>query len=95
MEYQNMINLLHNMLNQPSKFRTKIRIEINARETYDTNNQVKFKTTILKTSLCDYSNTYVLFEGIITVANTSTAVSATSNTNKKVIFKNFTHLLIA
>ena len=46
MEYQKIINLLDNTLNQPSKFRTKIWVEINddARETYNTNSQIKFKT---------------------------------------------------
>ena len=46
MEYQKIINFLDNTLNQPSKFRTKNWVEINDdwRETYNTDNQVKFKT---------------------------------------------------
>ena len=56
MEYQKII-LLDNMLNQPSKFRTKNWIEINndSHETCNTNSQIKFKTFMLKLSLCDYS----------------------------------------
>ena len=57
MEYQKIINLLDNTLNQPTKFRTKIWVKINddARGTYNTNSQTKFKTSLLKSNLCDYS----------------------------------------
>ena len=50
MEYQKTINLLDNALNQPSKFRAKIWIEINhqSRGTYNINSDIKFKTTMLK-----------------------------------------------
>ena len=50
------------------------------------NSQIKFKTTMLKSSLCDYSNAYILVKGTITVNNTAAADA--DNTNKKVIFKN-------
>ena len=48
MEYQKIINLLDNTPNQPSKFRTKNWIEINVDscETYNTNSQIKFKTSM-------------------------------------------------
>ena len=44
--------------NQASKFRTKNRVKVNDdwRGTYNTNSQIKFKTTMLKLSLCDYSD---------------------------------------
>ena len=35
--------------------------------TYDKHNQIKFKTLMLKLSLCDYSDAYILVSGIITV----------------------------
>ena len=62
MEYQKMIKLLDNTPNQPTKFRTKNWIEINddVRGTYSTNGQIKFKTSMLKSSLCDYCDTYIL-----------------------------------
>ena len=87
MEYQKIMNLLDNTPNQPSKFRTKNWVEISddAYGTYKTNVQIKFKTTILKSSLCNYSAAYILLKKIITAANTSAASSATNNTNKKVI----------
>ena len=66
-------------------------MEINdeARGTYSPNKQIKFKTSILRSSLCNYSDGYVLVKRNITVNNTAGAGAATINTNKKVIFKNY------
>ena len=52
------------------------------------NSQIKFKTTMLKSSLCDYSDAYIFVEGTITVNNTAAADADANNTNKKVILKN-------
>ena len=62
MEYQKIINLLDNTPNQPTKFRTKKWVEINdeVSEMYNTNSQIKFKTLMLRSSLCDYSDVYNL-----------------------------------
>ena len=43
---------------------------------------------MLRSSLCDYSDAYILVKGNITVNNTAAAGAAANNTNKKVIFKN-------
>ena len=43
---------------------------------------------MLRSSLCDYSDAYILVKGNITVNNTATDGAAANNTNKKVIFKN-------
>ena len=43
---------------------------------------------MLKSSLCDYSDVYILVKGNITVSNTIAADADANNTNKKVIFKN-------
>ena len=90
MEYQKIINLLENTPNEPTKFRTKNWVEKNreSRGTYNTNKQIRFKTSMLRTSLCDYSDAYILVKGTITVANTAVADAVANNTNKKVIFKN-------
>ena len=91
MEYQKLANLIDdNTLNQPSKFRTRNWIEINEESggVYNVNSQIKFKTTMLKSSLCDYSDACILVKGTITVNNTAAAGAAANNTNKKVIFKN-------
>ena len=76
--------------NQPSKFRTKNWVEMNdeSRGTYNNNSQIKFKTRMLKSSLCDYSDAYILVKGTIAVHNTAAADVDANNTNKKVIFKN-------
>ena len=89
MEYQKIANLIDDTSNQPSKFRTKDWVEIDdeSRDTYNVNSQIKFKTTMLKSSLCDYSDAYILVKGTISINNT-TAGAAANNTNKKVIFKN-------
>ena len=91
MEYQKLANLIDDYAsNQPSKFRTKNWIEINdeSRRAYNVNSQIKFKTTMLKSSLCDYSDVYILAKGTISVNNSAAQVAAANNANKKVIFKN-------
>ena len=90
MECQKIINLLDNTPNQANKFSTKNWVEINddARGTYNTNSQIKFKTSVLKSSLCDYSDAYILVTGTMSFEDTSAAGGAASNTNKNVTFKN-------
>ena len=90
MEFQEIANLLDNASNQPSKLRARSWVEINdeSRGTYNVNSQVKFKTTMLKSSLCDYSDAYIIVKGTITVNNTAAADAEVNNTNKKIIFKN-------
>ena len=89
MEYQKIANLLDDESNQPSKFRIRNWVEINdeARGTQSPNKQIKFKTSMLRSSLCDYSDAYILVKGNIAVNNTAGAGAAANNTNKKVIFK--------
>ena len=89
-EYQKIANLIDDTPNQPSKFRTRNWVEINdeSRGAYNVNSQIKLKTTMLKSSLCDYSDAYILVKGTISVNNTAAQGVAANNTNKKVIFKN-------
>ena len=93
MEYQKMINLLHNTLNQSSKFRTKNWTKINdqSRGVYNVNCDVRFKTTVLKSSLCDYSDAYILVKGRIKItgAGADAAARQADERDKGVIFKNF------
>ena len=90
MEYQKIANLIDETSNQPSKFRTRNWVEINdeSRGAYNVNSQIKFKTAMLKTSFCDYSDAYILVKGTISVNNTAAAGAAANNDDKKVIFKN-------
>ena len=88
MEYQKIINLLDNIPKQPIKFRTKNWVEINddSRGTYNTNSQIKSKTSMLRSSLCDYSDPYILVHGTIKVA--AQARYNPDNADKEVAFKN-------
>ena len=61
--------------------------------TCSTNNQIKFKTTILKSRFCDYSDAYILVKGTTAVQNTAAAGVNESNANKKVLFKNCASLI--
>ena len=90
MEYQKIANLIDDTLNQPSEFRTKNWVEISyeSRRAYNVNSQIKFKTTMLKSSLCDYSDAYILVKGTISVNNTAAAGAVVNSNDKKVIFKN-------
>ena len=93
MEYQKIANLLDdNKSNQPSKFRTENWVEINdeSRGTYNVNSQIKFKTTMLKSSLCNYSDAYILVKGTITIAGAGADAAArqADERDKGVIFKN-------
>ena len=91
MEYQKIANLLSDGSNKPSKFRIRNWVEINdeARGTYSYNKKIKFKTSMLISSLCDAGDAYIVVKGNIAVNNTAGAgAAAANNTNKKVIFKN-------
>ena len=67
-------------------------VEINddSRGTCNTNSQIKFKTSMLRTSLCDYSDGYILVSGtiIITGEGNDDAARRLDERNKGVIFKN-------
>ena len=58
MEYAEIIDILNNTTDQPSKIRRKKKVELNddLRESYKVNSQIKLKTKMLKSSLCDYSD---------------------------------------
>ena len=86
MEYQKIVNLVDfSSSNQPYKLKTNNWVEVNdeSRETNDVNSQIKFKNTMLKSSLCDYSDAYILVKGTITVNNTAAADANANNTGKK------------
>ena len=92
MEYLKILNLLHNTPNLLSKFRTKNWIEINdqSRGVYNTNRDIRFEAAIRKSSLCDYSDAYILVKGRITVteAEADAAARQADERNKGAMFKN-------
>ena len=65
-------------------------IEINdeSRGTYNAVNQIRFKTSMLRSSLCDYSDAYILVKRIITVENKAARGQPNNAVNEKIIFKN-------
>ena len=90
MEHQKMANLLDATLNQPSKFRTRNWVEINdeSRGTY-ASNDIKFKTTMLRSNLYDYPDAYILVKGTITITGdgNNAAARQADERDKRVTFK--------
>ena len=71
--------MLVNKPNQPSKFRAKNWVERNdkSRGTYSTGTQVKFKTSMLKSSLYDDCDVYIL----VSVSNKHNTPKCRCNNN--------------
>ena len=82
METQKTVNLLYGSDNENSKFAIKIWniIDSESKGNYSPENIIKFLTTSLKLSLCDYSDAYILVKGNIAVTG--------GDANTKVAFKN-------
>ena len=82
--------MLDNIRSQPTKFRTKSWVEINddSRGMYNTNSRIEFKTSMLRSRLCDYIEAYILVKRTISIA--VQARDNPTNANKKVVFKNCT-----
>ena len=70
MEYQKITNLLCNIPDKVPGFITKKWIEVHYQsgETYNTNKQIKFKLSMLRSDLCDFSDAYIVVKGIVTVS---------------------------
>ena len=56
MKYQKVINVLDTTTNQLAKFRAKTWVEItdNSNETFAADKEIKFKSSMLRPSLCNY-----------------------------------------
>ena len=82
----------NNLSNQLYRFRTKNWVEINdeSKELYSANSDIRFKTTILRSNLCDYADAYILVKGTITItgAGADAAARQADERDKSVIFKN-------
>ena len=87
MKYQEIINLLDNTPNQLSKFSTKNSIEIkdHSKGMYYSNSDI-----IVTSSLCDYSDVYILVKGRITITRKGAddAARQADERDKGIIFKN-------
>ena len=85
------MSLLDDKTNQPSEFRTRNwaeEINDESRRNYNVTNKIKFKTSMIRSNLCNYSDAKMQVKVTITVANTGIA-AVSNNRNKKVIFKNY------
>ena len=83
--------MLENASNQPSKFRTRNWVEITneSRGTY-TGNDIKFKTTMLRSNLCDYLDSCILVKWTITITGAGDDAPArqADERDKGLTFKN-------
>ena len=70
MEYQKITNSLGNIPDKVPRFITKKWIEVHDQsgETYNTNKQIRSKTSMLRSDLCDYSDAYIVVKEIVTVS---------------------------
>ena len=82
MEAQKILNLLNGSENENSKFATKkwYIIDSESKGNYLPDNEIKFLTSSLESSLSDYSDTYILVTWNINVTG--------GGNNTKVAFKN-------
>ena len=92
MEYDKINNLLlseNNESEQLCKFVTREYVRVNSLlDTYNENKSIRFKTPMLRSNLCDYSDVYILVEGTITVTAAAGANNIREKRNKLLIFKN-------
>ena len=95
MEHDKINNLLLSEDNENevlSKFFTREYVRINSLlNTYNENKSIRFKTPMLRSSLCDYSDAYILVKGTITITapgNNNDANNIRDNKNRPVILKN-------
>ena len=71
MEFNKINNLLGPAHDKVPRFITKkwIEVQIQSGNTYNTSKPISFKTSMLRSDLCDYSDAYVWIKGTITVTN--------------------------
>ena len=85
MEYQRITKLLDSKFDKVPKFITKKWIEVDnlSGESYDTKKQIRLKTSMLRSDLCDYSDAYIVVTGKIIVTDPNVA-----SYDKRLAFKN-------
>ena len=71
MEFNKINNLLGPAHDKVPRFITKKWIEVQSQSgnTYNTSKPIRFKTSMLRSDLCDYSDAYVWVKGAITVTD--------------------------
>ena len=75
METQKIVNLLNGSDNDNSKFATKKSyiIDSESNGNYSKDEEIKFLTSLIESSLCDYSGAYILVTGNVTVKRRNNA----------------------
>ena len=86
MEFNKITNLLGPAHDKVPRFITKKWIEVQSQSgsTYNTSKPIRFKISMLKSDLCDYSDAYVWVKGTITVTNPNNNV----NFDRRLTLKN-------
>ena len=71
MGYQKIMNLLDNTTNRRPKFRTRnwVEIKYESRGTCNYNSEIRFKTSMIRSNFCDYSDAHIHVKATITVPN--------------------------
>ena len=72
MEYQKITNLLDTTSDNVTRFITKKWVEVHeqscsAEDKYKPSKQIRFKTSMLRSDLCDFSDAYIVAKGTITL----------------------------
>ena len=87
MEYQKITNLLSTTSDNVSRFITKKWVEFHdqsGNNRYNPIKQIRFKTSMLRSNLCDFSDAYIVVKGTITVTGTTSG----NRKNRPLAFKN-------
>ena len=66
MEYQKITNLLDTTSDNVPRFITKKWVEVHdqsGNDRYNPSKQIRFKTSMLRSDLCDYSDAYIVVKG--------------------------------
>ena len=88
MEYKKITNLLGTTADEVSRFITKKWVEVqdyqgNVEDRYKLSRPIRFKSSMLRSDLCDLSDAYIVVKGTITVADSNNDAH-----DKRLVLKN-------
>ena len=97
MEYQKITNSLGNMPDKVTRFITKkwIKVYDQSGGTCNTNKQIIFKTSMLRSDSCDCNDAYIVAKGTINLRARRGANNIRGRKNSPLEFKNNTQLFLA
>ena len=89
MEYNKINNLLRNESEKLSKFVTRDYVRVNSFcNTYNENKSIRFKTSMLRSDLCDYADAHILINDTITVTANERANNVRDKKDRPLILRN-------